>query len=155
MKSFPNQKKVITQKQTPSKASGKQYLAVYTETLQNAAKDLTFSAFKVYLWFLSNRNDYEDVFSPALISEAWGGDRDTLRDSFKVLVDKGYLTLKEGTKATYIFTDKPITALPSALGEALKKKSFRIDGEQVLLTYKELLAYCDGDEAMAKEYWRD
>ena len=70
MKSFRNQRKVITQKEMPTKASGRQYLAVYTDTLQQATKDLTYSAFKVYLWFLSNRNDYEDVFSPQLISEA-------------------------------------------------------------------------------------
>lgn len=150
IKSFQNQKKVITEKETPKGSTGKQYITIYTDTLQAAAKDLTYSAFKVYLWFIANKNGYEDVFSPKLISDAFGGDMGTIRDAFKVLVDKNYITLRPGSKATYIFHDKPVREIKTA-----EVRSFKLEnGEAIKLTYAQLLnQYCDGDADAADAIW--
>ena len=68
-------------------------------------KVLSGNAFKLYIYLLSNVNGYNFGFSPKDVAERYGCSIDTVRSAFTTLVDKGFLTLAEGSKSKYIFKD--------------------------------------------------
>lgn len=160
MQSYPNQNTFLINKEDVKRESGKSrpYLTAYIDTIQTAAKNLTGNSFKLYIYLLSNVNNYTSAFSPKDVADKYGISVDSARECFKNLVSKGYLNLIEGTKTKYIFKDvatSPAVALPSTIVENLTKKKFRDDDTGTIYewTYKELLAHCDNEE-LAKELWK-
>lgn len=160
MVTSPNQKTITIQKTEVEKGNGKNkpYLIAYVDIIEAAARDLSNTAFKLYMYLLSNSNGYISAFSPKDVSERYGCSVDSARDAFKTLEAKGYIALEEGMKAKYIFKDKkdtPIASLPTAIAANLQKKKFKDDdtGEIYEMTFKELLAALDNNEAAAKQLW--
>ena len=161
MTSYPNQNTFLVNKEDVKRETGKSrpYLTAYVDTIQLAAQDLTGNSFKLYIYFLSNTNNYTSAFSPKDVSSKYGCSVDSVREAFKTLIKKGYLVLIDGTKTKYIFKDiakaEPIS-LPCAIVGNLEKKRFKDNDTGTIYewTYKELLKNCENNEELAKELWR-
>ena len=92
------------------------------------------------LYLLSNVNNYTSAFSPRDVADKYGCSVDSARESFKTLVNKGYLTLIEGTKTKYIFKDVAV-ATPKDITTFVDipvKKQFKIGNDIVEWTFEEL-----------------
>lgn len=160
MRNIGNQKIATINKEKIEKGVGKKrpYIAVYVDTLERAASELKNNAFKVFVYFLSNENDFTFGISPQDIANRYGMSLDTARESIKILIDKGYLVEEE--KNVYTFYDdnrrKP-AELPVELAVKFEKKKFQntITGEIVEYTFQQLVDGLDGDEEKAREYWED
>lgn len=143
----------------PGKGNKKPYLCAYTENIEAAAKDLTPVAFKLWLYFASNQNEYMEGFSSANFSDKYGCDIKSAKAAFNILIEKKYLVLADGYKKRYVFYEKPQTdnaiTISSAIGLNLQKKRFVDEdtGEYYELTFKELVEACEGDKEIAKQLW--
>lgn len=161
MSSYPNQNTFVINKEEVKRESGKsrQYLIAYKDTIQTAAKNLTGNSFKLYIYLLSNSNNFTSAFSPKDVADKYGCSVDSAREAFKTLINKGYLTLIEGTKTKYIFKDiarsTPIS-LPSSIVDNIVKKRFKDNdtGNIYEWTYEELLKNCENNEEIAKKLWK-
>lgn len=102
--SYPNQKyvKVRRKKVEGSKDT---YLNIYTSSVISAMKDLSNSAFKVYIYLVSNRDGYEFYLSPAAIHNETGVCIDTVRKALRELEAKEYIKLVETNQ--YEFKEEP------------------------------------------------
>ncbi len=161
MNTYPNQNIFIINKEDVKQGSGKlrPYLTAYIDTIQTAAKNLTGNSFKLYIYLLSNVNNYTSAFSPKDVADKCGCSVDSARESFKTLVNKGYLNLIEGTKTRYIFNDVATTSpisLPSTIVNNIVKKRFKDNdtGNIYEWTYKELLTNCENNQELAQELWK-
>ena len=130
MISYPNQNTFLVQKEDVKRETGKSrpYFITYIDTIQSAAQNLTGNSFKLYIYFLSNTNNYTSAFSPKDVASKYGCSVDSVREAFKTLINKGYLVLIDGTKTKYIFKDVAETepvSLPCAIVGNLEKKSFQ------------------------------
>ena len=101
--SFPNQR-IITVKTTGTDNS-KGYLQIDKQIWYNAVKDLGAHAFILYLYFASNKYDYQIELSQVAVANATGMARSTYYKNFNELVAKGYLV--EVSPNHYYFYDKP------------------------------------------------
>ena len=89
---FPNQYKVVINKEEVNRSTpDRRYFIAYQETLEAAARELTGNEFKLYVYFLSNRDKYEDLFSPDFFGKSYGVSADTARKLFQKLIEKGFL----------------------------------------------------------------
>lgn len=142
MNTYPNQNKILINKEEVKRDSGKNrpYLTAYIDTIQTASQNLTGNSFKLYIYLLSNANGYTSAFSPKDVAEKYGCSVDSARESFKTLVNKGYLTLIEGTKTSYIFKDVATTTPKDITNfvEIPVKKQFKIGNDVVEWTFEEL-----------------
>lgn len=161
MISYPNQNTFLINKEDVKRESGKSrpYLTAYIDTIQTAAQKLTGNSFKLYIYLLSNTNNYTSAFSPQDVANKYGCSVDSIREAFKTLIKKGYLTLIEGTKTKYIFKDVATMtsiSLQSSVGDNIVKKKFRDNDTGTIYewTYKELLENCGNNENLAKELWK-
>lgn len=161
MNTYPNQNTFIINKEDVKQGSGKSrpYLTAYIDTIQNASKNLTGNSFKLYIYLLSNVNNYTSAFSPRDVADKYGCSVDSARESFKTLINKGYLTLIEGTKTKYVFKDIATTSpisLPSTIANNIAKKKFQDNDTGTIYewTYKELLANCENNQELAQELWK-
>lgn len=160
MSSYPNQNTFLINKEEVKRESGKNrpYLTAYIDTIQIAAKNLTGNSFKLYIYLLSNVNNYTSAFSPKDVADKYGCSVDSARESFKTLVKKGYLSLIEGTKTKYIFKDIAITT-PKDITTFVKveeKKYFKIGNDIVNWTFEELKqALSKESEETIKAIWEE
>ena len=109
MKTSPNQREVLITRDMPTKANHKPYLAIYSENIEEAARNLTPVAFKLYLYLASNQDGYNGAFSTAHFSEKFGCDVKSAKTAFTTLVNNGYLTQSPNQKNLFIFNEKPQT----------------------------------------------
>lgn len=142
MSSYPNQNTFLINKEDVKRESGKNrpYLTAYIDTIQTAAKNLTGNSFKLYIYLLSNVNNYTSAFSPKDVADRYGCSVDSAREAFKTLINKGYLTLIEGTKTKYIFRDVAVVTPKdiTTFVNVLEKKQFKIGNDIVEWTLEEL-----------------
>ena len=100
MTRYPNQRMVTVFKEN----CDSDFLQVKNSEWQAASSVLkTYSAFKLYLYFASNKNGYTIALSPVAINEAIGVCENTYRSAFKELLEVGYLRPVEGRKNMYTF----------------------------------------------------
>lgn len=102
---FPNQKTVIVDNPKVNVKSGRQYILIYTKDVENAAKNLNGTAFKVYMYFVGLSDGFQCEYSPKHIQKAYGVSEDSARDALKELRSKGFLT--QQNEKTYIFHRNP------------------------------------------------
>jgi len=107
---------------------------------------------------MTNQESYYFGLSPQDISNRYGMSVDSARDAIKILLDKGYLVLLEGTKSEYTFydrTDRKPIVLPDVIAEQLETKTFynRKTGEKVEYTYKQILEMVGNNEEAALNIW--
>lgn len=103
----PNQKNIELQKQ--DKHTGNDYVAVRTQKAERiAAKTLTPSAFKVWLYITANKNGYTFDLSSADVVDTYGVSKRSYSDALKELERLGYLQPKvKGKTRYYTFYDIP------------------------------------------------
>lgn len=161
MSSYPNQNTFLINKEDVKRDSGKirPYLTAYIDTIQAAAQNLTGNSFKLYIYLLSNTNNFTAAFSPKDVADKYGCSVDSAREAFKTLVNKGYLTLIEGTKTKYIFKDVPVAAPKdiSAFVDVAEKKQFKISNNEIVeWTFEELKKALPGaTEETIKAIWEE
>ena len=95
---YPNQRLITIHRDAVSKGTKEPFLNIDCRNLQDAMKDLTNSAFKVYLYFVSNRDGFRMGVSPADIREKTGVCLETVRKGIRELQIKGYIIFEEDYK---------------------------------------------------------
>ena len=100
MITYPNQRVVTILKDK----CDKDFLQINNGDWQEASQIIkTYSAFKLYLYFASNKDGYSIALSAVAVQEAIGISENTYRAAFKELVELGYLTQVPGRKNNYTF----------------------------------------------------
>ena len=106
MASYANQKSIkINRIKVDNKQS---YLHVQKDSLMNAALELNGVSFKLYMYFLCNKNDFELDFSPQHFVNSFGGTVRSTHDAFEELVKSGYLVPIEGRSKHYNFFETSV-----------------------------------------------
>lgn len=100
MLAYPNQK-VITITKDPCRND---FLQINNMNWQRACANLTYSAFKLYLYFSSNQNGYSFALSYEAVNALIPMSRKTYDNAVKELKNCGYLTKTE--EGLWNFTDK-------------------------------------------------
>lgn len=103
---IPNQKIIrVNRERVDNVAStGRLYLIVYQDNLLSAMKNLSHTAFKVYVYLLLNKDGYSVAYSPEYIRKQANICKETARKSFKELIEKGYI---EETERGFNFYEYP------------------------------------------------
>ena len=103
MTSYANQRHITTHKTTCK--DGKPYVSITVEDFEYAAKDLNHATFKLWLYFAKNKDGYGFYSSFVAIEESIGISRNQYYNSFKELIEKGYLV--ETSSNHYAFYESP------------------------------------------------
>lgn len=76
---YANQKAIIINRTLPKKGERKKFLSAYYDSITLAARTLSGEvAFKLYLYLLSNQDQYVDNFSPANFAADFGTSADRI-----------------------------------------------------------------------------
>lgn len=134
----PNQRVVSIKRNVPKKETNKAFAYIYIDAIQDASKSLKGeTAFKLWMYFASNKDNYTFAFSPKAFSEAYDCSEKSAREAFTQLVEERYL-ISGNRKNEFVFYEKPVAASITAVEE---KREF-IDNDTNTLyywTYNELL----------------
>ena len=95
---YPNQRGIKIHREIIKKEYKEPFLTVKSSNLFYAMRDLSNSAFKVYIYFISNKNDYIMGISPAAINNETGVCVETARKAVKELEIKGYIVMSDYLK---------------------------------------------------------
>lgn len=144
MVTSPNQRIITVKRDMPkqSKENKRPYMIAYTDLIEQASQDLSGAAFKVYIYMISNQDNYKFGCSPQNIADRYGLNIDTVKKSINKLIEKGYIVKTNGT---YEFYEKPLLDLEPV--EKVKKKFRTKNGNIVELTYDELVYKVGQDKA--------
>ena len=145
---IPNQKIIRVNREKVDKvaAQGRLYLIAYQDNLLYAMKDLSHTAFKVYMYFLFNKDNYSVAYSPEYIHKQANICKETARKAFKELQDKGYIIKSDRGLDFYEYPKQAAKLLP--IGE---KREFVDDetGEIYKYCYEQLVAAVGEEQAAA------
>lgn len=103
---FPNQHAIQIKKTDPDKT----FIMLNSNTLQNAAINLSAAAFKLWVYFAQNKNDFIFALSPQAIQNTFGMKEKQYRNALKELIKKHYIVQENIQKYNitgYIFYDNP------------------------------------------------
>ena len=100
-KTVPNQKVVRVSKP----AVKTNFLQIGIEEWQQASRELSQGAFKIWLYLMSNANGYEFALSSSDVCEKTGISQSTYKRAMPELEEKGYLNFSSGI--TYIAQNEP------------------------------------------------
>ena len=117
-KTFANQNIIHIHRDMPQKCDHN-FTVVKNQNLYDAYQNLRDGrrgGTAIYLWLVlaGNKDSFDLAFSPKAIAERSGLPESTCRDSFKVLVNKGYLVQKKDGSNIYDFYERPEHAIPKA-----------------------------------------
>lgn len=146
----PNQRN-ITINRKDALSSGRQYLAINCDTLAEASRNISGEvAFKLYLYFASNKNGYEFSFSPQHFSNIYGCSIDASRKAFVKLIEANYI-INNGNNS-FEFFETPQERRPR-LDIQPERRSYK--GQ--LFTYKEVYEELSDNlmEEEIKEIWNN
>lgn len=145
---IPNQKIIRVNREKVDKvaSSGRLYLIAYQDNLLSAMKDLSHTAFKVYIYLLFNKDGYSVAYSPEYIRKQASICKETARKAFKELVEKGYIEETDRGLNFYEYPKKAPAIKP--IGEV---REFVDDetGEVFKYCYEQLVAIVGADQASA------
>ena len=104
---YPNQRFIEIHKDPveQSKATGRLYLIEYQDNILDACKDLSNSAFKVYIALILNKNGYKMDYSPECLHLLTGLCRATAKKALVELQVKNYIIQRDETH--FDFYDYP------------------------------------------------
>ena len=107
----PNQRIVHIHRDMPQKGD-RDFLVVKNQNLYDAYRNLRDGrrgGTAIYLWSVlaGNKDSFDLAFSPKAIAERSGMPESTCRDSFEVLINKGYLVQKKDGSNIYDFYERP------------------------------------------------
>jgi hypothetical protein len=155
LKRSPNQYKIKIEKEKVVQTNDKRtYFLSYNDTMRQAARELSGNEFKLYIYFLSNKDGYESFFSPKDVKQQFGMCEDTARSCFHKLIEKGYIESLE--QHNCMFHDKP----QKKINLTIKKERRLIiddDGVAFEMTFEEFKAIApkelNDDEIL--NYWNE
>ena len=104
MANFPNQKTIIIERS--SDKALKDYLKVSNENLYLAMKNLGYTTFILWIYFVDNSNNFKLDLYPVDFTNKSGISYKTYTRCFKELEEKGYLIKSEVNNNLYIFKEK-------------------------------------------------
>lgn len=153
MAKYANQNKVLIKRTIPEKGAKKPFLCIYNENIEDAARELSNTEFKLYIYLVSNSNDYSFDYSPQHFANTYGVGLTASREAWRALIKKGYLTESATNSHYYTFTEQPqIKQEPIEIVK--EKRGFHLpDGTIRFFTYKELLEINEGDVAETNADW--
>ena len=102
----PNQKVITVNKSICDKEHI--YAQCNLKANKMALKELSANAYKLYMYFALNQDDYTFALSYVHVYSITGMSEKTYHRAVKELIDKGYLVKEEGKKNQYIFYDGKI-----------------------------------------------
>lgn len=102
----PNQKVVKVTKEVCN--GNNYYAAINLAAIESAAKDLKSGAFKLWVYFAKNQNNYVFALSSKAVEETFGIKIKQYNNAIQELVEKGYLIQEQGN--IYIFNEQPQTS---------------------------------------------
>lgn len=100
-KTSPNQKTITVCKEDCNKQN--YYATINLNALECAAIDLKSGAFKLWVYFAKNQNNYTFALSNKAVAEQFGIKKDQYDSAVKELIEKGYLI--ETAKNIYQFKE--------------------------------------------------
>ena len=103
MYTFPNQKTVTIHRQELKQP----FLGINKDTFIQAYKDLNATALTLYLYFLSNKDNYTFALSPAGIAKEFGMSESTCKDQIEKLIKKNYLVQRKEGSNQYDLYETP------------------------------------------------
>ena len=121
MKTYPNQKVIHIQKRTYED----NFLQVGNDEWQRAARELSGSAFKLYLYLAGNKDGFELALSQKAVEDTTGLSKNTYHRAVEELETKGYLSSTKGN--VYVFLALSIWGISPKLGEVSPQ-----NGESIL-----------------------
>lgn len=145
---IPNQKviKINREKVIKGATGGRLFLVAYQDNILAAMKNLSHTAFKVYIYLLFQKDGYSVCYSPEYLRKAANMCKDTARKGFKELIEKGYIDENE---RGYDFYEQPRRKpIIKPIG---KVKEFIDDetGEVFRYSYNQLVAAVGEEQAAA------
>lgn len=98
-KTVPNQKVVKVNKEKCDKAH--LYATINLDAMEAAAQELKAGAFKLWVYFAKNQNNYEFALSNKEVLDTFGIKKDQYDSAIKELKDKGYLVEEGGNRFSF------------------------------------------------------
>lgn len=112
---------------------GKKYMLVGIDEIREAAINLTPSAFKLYLYFVENENEWQFYLSPKDFQKAYNVAESTFRNAKKELIEKKYII--EGDKNCFDFYSTPQNSIDKeTLGKEFNKIGTFLENEGIDIT---------------------
>lgn len=134
MATYANQKTITINREEVNLRGDKQYLAVYSENVAAAARVLSNTSFKLYIYLLSNQDGYKKDFSSQHFSTLYGVSYSSVSRAIAELEKEGFLVKGDNNK--YEFYERPQEK--RKLATKPQKRKFEMDdGSFVYLTYGE------------------
>lgn len=143
---IPNQKvvKINREKVIRGLTGGRLFLVAYQDNLLAAMKNLSHTAFKVYMWFLFQKDGYSVCYSPEYLHKAANMCKDTARKGMKELIEKGYVDQNERGYDFYEYPRrKPIIKPMGEVREFIDDET----GEVFKYSYNQLVAAVGEEQA--------
>lgn len=145
---IPNQKvvKINREKVIRGLTGGRLFLVAYQDNLLAAMKNLSHTAFKVYMWFLFQKDGYSVCYSPEYLHKAANMCKDTARKGMKELIEKGYVDQNERGYDFYEYPRrKPVIKPMGEVREFIDDET----GEVFKYSYNQLVAAVGEEQAAA------
>lgn len=145
---IPNQKivKINREKVIRGLTGGRLFLVAYQDNLLTAMKNLSHTAFKVYMWFLFQKDGYTVCYSPEYLHKAANMCKDTARKGMKELIEKGYVDQNEKGYDFYEYPRrKPVIKPIGEVREFIDDET----GEVFRYSYNQLVAAVGEEQAAA------
>ena len=105
----PNQRIVTINKPVYKKG---EFTTIGTAATMDAMKNLSYSAFMLYCYFMLNANNFQLVLSPAYIFENTALTKNTYHKAFHELESQGYLVREAPSTTKFNFYERPKTGKP-------------------------------------------
>ena len=113
-------------------------------------KNLSHTAFKVYVYFLFQKDGYSICYSPEYLHKAANMCKDTARKAIKELIEKGYIDENEKGYEFYEYPKKiPVIKPRGEVKEFIDDET----GEILKYSYNQLVAIVG--EEQAAELWEE
>lgn len=104
IKTVPNQKVITVKKEKTDEKN--YYCKINLSALEQSALDLQSGAFKLWIYFAKNQNNYTFGLSNKAVEECFGMKIKQYNNAVAELIEKGYLIQQKGN--LYFFSEKPI-----------------------------------------------
>ena len=132
-----NQRVLVIHRVQPNENKGtkKQFISVYNNHIEEAAKRLNGAAFKYYIYLLMNKDGYALNYSPEHFRKTFGVGLTSAKSVFDELIKAGYIV--PNNDGSYDFFEE---AKEQKIIIEKEKRGFKqSDGNIVWLTYNDLL----------------
>lgn len=133
---FANQKTIIVHRDKVEQNGKRQYLIVYSDRLDQAARTLSSVGLKLYLYLLTNKDGYEKDYSPKHFADVYGVSIESARKAPQNLIDNGYLVIRDGNKLD--FYEEPQQTEELEIDIVEEKRYVSCGGVYEELTYKQV-----------------